>query len=72
MSRSPSRALAPAGLRAPAGPGLLARLVRLARCWRLRAETRRQLAVLPDYMLRDIGLTRMDVEHEAAKPFWKV
>jgi uncharacterized protein YjiS (DUF1127 family) len=29
------------------------------------------LAELDDFMLRDIGLDRRDVERECAKPFWR-
>lgn len=39
--------------------------------WRDRARQRRCLARLDDRLLRDIGLTRRDAEHEAAKPFWR-
>ncbi|MCZ7597921.1 MAG: DUF1127 domain-containing protein [Gammaproteobacteria bacterium] len=38
--------------------------------WRERAVQRRELAELPEYMLRDIGLTRDQALVEAAKPFW--
>ena len=31
--------------------------------WRLDCETRRQLRKLPDYLLKDIGLTHYQVEH---------
>lgn len=36
-----------------------------------RYRTRRQLAQLPDYMLRDLGLTRFDVQREVTRPFWR-
>ena len=36
-----------------------------------RARQRRQLAELSDAMLRDIGLTRSDVDAETRKPFWR-
>jgi uncharacterized protein YjiS (DUF1127 family) len=36
-----------------------------------RARQRRQLAGLSDAMLRDIGLTRSDVDAETRKPFWR-
>jgi uncharacterized protein YjiS (DUF1127 family) len=36
-----------------------------------RSRQRRQLAELNDYMLRDIGLTRLDAWTEAEKPFWR-
>ena len=36
-----------------------------------RQRQRRALLRLDDRMLRDIGLTRADVEREADKPFWR-
>jgi uncharacterized protein YjiS (DUF1127 family) len=39
--------------------------------WLERVHQRRQLAQLSDHMLKDIGLTRADVEAELSKPFWR-
>jgi uncharacterized protein YjiS (DUF1127 family) len=39
--------------------------------WRERARQRRALASLPDYMLSDIGVSRIDAWREAEKPFWQ-
>jgi uncharacterized protein YjiS (DUF1127 family) len=39
--------------------------------WLERVHQRRQLAQLSDHMLKDIGLTRVDVEAELSKPFWQ-
>ena len=39
--------------------------------WFERARQRRQLGELSDHMLKDIGLTRADVEAEVTKPFWR-
>lgn len=39
--------------------------------WQERAEQRHQLARLDDRMLRDIGVTRVEVARELAKPFWR-
>ena len=39
--------------------------------WVERARQRRQLGELSDHMLKDIGLTRADVEAEVTKPFWR-
>jgi uncharacterized protein YjiS (DUF1127 family) len=39
--------------------------------WQYRAHERTHLMSLDDRMLRDIGLNRADVEHEAGKPFWR-
>lgn len=37
--------------------------------WR-RLDTRRALLRLTDAQLRDIGLTRVEANHEALRPFW--
>ena len=39
--------------------------------WFERVRQRRQLGELSDHMLKDIGLTRADVEAEVTKPFWQ-
>ncbi len=39
--------------------------------WRQRAADRRQLCDLDDHMLRDVGLSRGEVEFEISKPFWR-
>ena len=39
--------------------------------WLERARQRRQLQQLSDHMLKDIGLSRADVEAEVTKPFWR-
>ena len=39
--------------------------------WRERAIQRKQLKQLPVHLLKDIGLTPMQAEQEAAKPFWQ-
>ena len=39
--------------------------------WVDRHRTRGQLYQMPDYMLRDIGVSRAEVEQEWVKPFWK-
>lgn len=46
----------------------LLRLLRMAEV----ARQRRHLASLSDWQLRDIGLSRADVEAETTKPFWRV
>ena len=55
--------------RAPAGP-IVAPLVDLLSLWFARMRERRQLHALDDRMLKDIGLTRADVEYEVQKRFW--
>ena len=49
----------------------LARAADLFAGWRRRAADREHLLTLDDGMLRDIGLSRSDVEMEAGKPFWR-
>lgn len=39
--------------------------------WLDRARQRRALLSLDDRMLKDVGLSRADVESEADKPFWR-
>ena len=39
--------------------------------WQERRRQRFTLARLDDRMLRDIGLTAVDVQHEISKPFWR-
>jgi uncharacterized protein YjiS (DUF1127 family) len=40
--------------------------------WHAHARARRDLALLDDWMLHDIGVTRADVEREWRKPFWRI
>ena len=59
------------------GRGLLAQLLlggffALARrlsAWQRRLEDRDRLERLPDYLLRDIGMTRHDIDPFAGQPF---
>jgi uncharacterized protein YjiS (DUF1127 family) len=39
--------------------------------WRRRMRERAALAAFGERDLRDLGLTRLDVLAEAAKPFWR-
>ncbi|PTE08478.1 DUF1127 domain-containing protein [Mesorhizobium helmanticense] len=43
----------------------LAMLARMARGWRSRRD-RRHLEAMPDFMLRDIGISRSDIDYVAA------
>jgi len=39
--------------------------------WQERARERRHLLELNDHMLRDLGLSRADIEIEVSKRFWR-
>lgn len=39
--------------------------------WQERARERRRLATLDERLLRDVGLSRADIEQEIRKPFWQ-
>jgi uncharacterized protein YjiS (DUF1127 family) len=63
-----------AGLTARSRPSLASRVDRaidLLLTWHERSRERRHLRSLSTHMLRDIGLSRADVEGEAGKPFWR-
>ena len=46
-------------------------LIALARVWRERQRTRRQLADMGERELQDIGTCRSEIACEIAKPFWR-
>lgn len=50
--------------------GLVA-LVEIVLAWQERARQRRQLALMDDRLLRDIGISRAEIAREAGKPFWR-
>jgi uncharacterized protein YjiS (DUF1127 family) len=50
---------------------VLRTLGRTLESWQERVHQRRHLLELDERLLRDIGLSRYDVEREAAKPFWR-
>lgn len=52
-------------------PSPVAALLAWGRLQLRRRRTRRQLATLPDYLLRDLGLTRYDVQRELTSSFWR-
>jgi uncharacterized protein YjiS (DUF1127 family) len=41
------------------------------RLWRQRARGRQHLREFDDHLLRDIGITRLQADAEATKPFWR-
>ncbi|MEM8952192.1 MAG: DUF1127 domain-containing protein [Pseudomonadota bacterium] len=57
----------PPQLRLPAWAG---RVMHVLFSWVERSRQRRQLAALNDAALKDIGLSRLDVQIEIEKPFW--
>ncbi len=48
-----------------------AAVARAIRVWRARNRERRELVELSDRDLRDIGLSRWEVEYERTRPFWR-
>ena len=46
-------------------------LVRTLRLWRRRIRERHAFPILDERDLRDLRLSRWDVERELAKPFWR-
>lgn len=50
--------------------GVIAACLRLVALWADRARQRRILAAMDDHLLSDIGITRLEAEREARKPFW--
>lgn len=51
--------------------GLLTRMFEALMTWQQRQAERHHLSRLDDYLLRDVGLSRADVEQESSKPFWR-
>ena len=49
----------------------LIHLFDLVHNWSDRHRTRGHLYQMPEYMLRDIGVSRAEVESEYTKPFWR-
>ncbi|MCR9220411.1 MAG: DUF1127 domain-containing protein [Alphaproteobacteria bacterium] len=47
-------------------PGLFG----LLRAWQARVEERAQLRAMPEFLLKDMGVSHESAQREAAKPFW--
>jgi len=50
---------------------VMSRSVDLILLWQDRVSERAHLASLDDRLLRDVGLSRADVENEVSLPFWR-
>ncbi|MFA5122148.1 DUF1127 domain-containing protein [Zavarzinia sp.] len=51
--------------------GLVAKAMMTLLTWQRRLAERHHIREMDDRMLRDIGLSRADIEGEATKPFWR-
>lgn len=51
--------------------GIVQRFCDTLLTWADRARQRRRLAQLDDYLLRDIGVSRAEVEAETSLPIWR-
>lgn len=49
---------------------LISEVNRKLKSWRELSRQRRELGALSDHLLKDIGLSRVDAEREAGRPFW--
>lgn len=58
-------------IRPAAGPSLIHSPWGLFVLWRHRAASRAALRTMPDHLLEDIGIDRVEAFREAAKPFWR-
>ena len=50
---------------------ILDRVIETPFVWAERVAERRHLAQLDDHLLRDIGLSRADLDAVSTKPFWR-
>lgn len=46
-------------------------VITLLKKWRMSHRGRIHLAALPDFMLKDLGISQSQAEQEYQKPFWK-
>ncbi len=52
-------------------PSNLCQAIDVLLLWLQRHRERRQLGALSDHMLKDIGVTRADIDVETRKTFWR-
>lgn len=57
--------------RRPSSRGLLRHIANVLWSWWRAQRDRRKLYAMSDEMLRDVGLSRADVEREFQRPFWE-
>ncbi|WP_418316911.1 DUF1127 domain-containing protein [Piscinibacter sakaiensis] len=69
---TPLPTLLAAGRNEALSQSLLTRLFIALQRWRYHGRMRRELLTLDDRMLKDIGLTRTDVEQAVNMPIWQV
>jgi len=65
---SRSGGIVPARRRVPSN---LSKAFDLLLLWLQRRRERRKLGALSDYMLKDLGITRADIDAEVHKSFWR-
>jgi uncharacterized protein YjiS (DUF1127 family) len=53
------------------GRSYVRRVISLVGTWRLRMRDRRELKLMSEKSLRELGLTRYDALQEIRKPFWR-
>ena len=52
-------------------PFSLKKLLNVITLWRQRSKMRQQLSQLPDYRLKDMGISAEQAFVESQKPFWE-
>ena len=52
-------------------PFSLKNLLNVVMLWRQRSVMRQQLSQLPDYRLKDMGISAEQASVESQKPFWE-
>jgi len=57
--------------RSTATANVVTRVLDVVFGWLERSRQRRHLAELDDRLLRDIGISRAEVEAEMSRPFWR-
>jgi uncharacterized protein (TIGR00369 family) len=57
--------------RSGACSAVIAVVLAFVRVWRERRSTRRQLAVMSERELQDMGICRPEIANEIGKPFWR-